>query len=151
MEQLYDYRTRLLERLETITADVSKAVEGIPLHQRQGGSPVHRALARLRNMEKLVYSTRLQKILNEEMPYIEMFEIADWEQAHYQQNESLENMLAEFSALRQQQLQRLRQLTAEQWVRHGRHSIFGVRTMLWWAERTLEHTTRQLNEIRSAL
>lgn len=151
MEQLYDYRARLLERLETITAEVSTAVKGLPLPQRQGGSPVHRALARLRNMEKLVYHTRLQKILAEELPYIEMFEIADWEHLHYQENETLENMLSEFIAVRQQELQRLRQLAPAQWIRHGRHSIFGVRTLLWWAERTLEHTTRQLNEIRSAL
>lgn len=148
MEQLYDYRTRLLAQLESAAQEIQATLEQAP--HAQGGSPAHRALARLRNMEKLVYSIRLQKILSEEMPYMELFNISEWEEKNYDPAEPAPEILREYLALRTQELKLLRTLTPQQWTQLGRHSTFGVRTLQWWVERMLEHATRQLNEIRTA-
>lgn len=146
-----EYRARLLVRLETITRDIRNAIAEIPKEKWHSGTPSpHQVLARLRNMEKIVYSVRLQRVLDEDSPTMEMFNINQWEAVYYDPNESVEKMLNEYDEIRRHEIKILRALTPPQWTRLGRHSIFGIRTVQWWAERMLEHAALQLRELRAS-
>jgi len=155
MDQLYDYRARLLDRLESIPDEIAQAARAIPsekIHRptQSGKMSPHQIVARLRNMEKHAYSARLQKLITEESPSMETFPIDRWETEHYDATESLESILKEYAAIRQTELTLLRALSPHDWNRSGRHNMFGPRTIQWWAERTLEYATIQLRELRNA-
>ncbi len=155
MDQLYDYRARLLDQLESIPNEITRTVRAISpekIHrptQLDKMSP-HQIIARLRNMEKHAYSARLQKIIAEESPSMETFPIERWEAEHYAPSESIESILNEYGAIRQNELHLLRALSPHDWNRSGRHNTFGLRTVQWWAERSLEYATIQLRELRNA-
>jgi len=67
MDQLYDYRARLLDRLESIPDEIAQTARAVSPEQMHRPTPSgkmspHQIVARLRNMEKHAYSARLQKI-----------------------------------------------------------------------------------------
>jgi hypothetical protein len=155
MEQLYDYRARLLDRLESIPDEIAQTVRAVSsekIHRptQSGKMSPHQIVARLRNMEKHAYSARLQKIIAEESPSMETFPIDRWEAEHYDPSESIESILSEYVAIRQNELLLLRALSPHDWNRGGRHNTFGLRTVQWWAERCLEYASIQLRELRNA-
>ena len=155
MDQLYDYRARLLDRLESICGEIAQVVRAISpekIHQPiQASKPSpHQIIARLRNMEKHAYSLRLQSLITEDSPSMETFPIDHWEAGNYDPAESIESILDEYVALRQNELRLLRALSPHDWTRSGRHNTFGLRTVQWWAERILEYATIQLRELRNA-
>jgi len=154
MDQLYDYRARLIDRLESIPDEIAQIVRAISsekIHQPiQTGKPSpHKIVARLRNMEKYAYSARLQKIIAEESPTMETFPIEQWEAEHYDAAESMGAILDEYVAIRKNELGLLRALSPLDWNRSGRHNAFGLRTVQWWAERGLEYATIQLHQLRN--
>ena len=155
MDQLYDYRARLLDRLESIPDEIAQAARVVTpekIHrptQSDKMSP-HQIIARLRNMEKHAYSARLQKIIAEESPSMETFPIERWEVEHYDPSESIESILNEYITIRHTELNLLRALSPHDWNRSGRHNTFGLRTVQWWAERSLEYATIQLRELGNA-
>ncbi|MBI5715240.1 MAG: DinB family protein [Chloroflexi bacterium] len=155
MDQLYDYRARLLDRLESIPDEIAQAARAVTPEKLRRPKPSgkmspHQIVARLRNMEKHAYSARLQKIITEESPSMETFPIERWEAEHYDPSETVESILNEYVAIRQNELQLLRALSPRDWNRSGRHNTFGLRTVQWWAERSLEYATLQLRELRNA-
>ncbi len=148
MEQLYDYRARLLVRLEAIADEIASAIAAIPQSRwhepmtPEGRSP-HTILSSLRGLERYVYSLRLRRILAEDSPRLAAFTPDPPDPAL-----TMADLLAEYKTLRQAELELLRHLPSAGWARAGRHPLFGVRTVLWWAERTLEHSKRHLRELR---
>ena len=155
MEQLYEYRARLLDRLESIPGEIAQAARAIPsekIHRptQSGKMSPHQIVARLRNMEKHAYSARLQKLITEELPAMKTFPIDQWEAEHYDPSESVESILDDYATIRQTELHLLRALSPQDWNRSGRHNTFGLRTVQWWAERSLEYATIQLRELRNA-
>jgi hypothetical protein len=155
MDQLYDYRARLLDRLESIPDEIAQAARAIPsekIHRptQSGKMSPHQIVARLRNMEKHAYSARLQKLITEELPAMKTFPIDQWEAEHYDPSESVESILDDYATIRQTELHLLRALSPQDWNRSGRHNTFGLRTVQWWAERSLEYATIQLRELRNA-
>ena len=155
MDQLYDYRARLLDRLESIPREIAQTVcaispQKVHLPIQSGKMSPHRIVARLRNMEKHAYSVRLHKLMTEELPAMEIFPIDQWEAEHYDASESTESILNDYIAIRQNEIQLLRSLSPQDWTRRGRHNTFGLRTIQWWAERSLEYATIQLRELRNA-
>jgi hypothetical protein len=155
MDQLCDYRARLLDRLESIPDEIAQAARAIPsekIHRptQSGKMSPHQIVARLRNMEKHAYSARLQKLITEELPAMKTFPIDQWEAEHYDPSESVESILDDYATIRQTELHLLRALSPQDWNRSGRHNTFGLRTVQWWAERSLEYATIQLRELRNA-
>jgi hypothetical protein len=147
-EQLYDYRARLLVRLEGIADEIADAIAAIPQsHWHEpvspGGRSPHTILSSLRGLERYVYSLRLQRILTEDSPELAPFTPDPPDPAL-----TIADLLAEYKTLRQAELELLRHLPPTAWVRVGRHPIFGLRTVQWWTERTLEHSKRHLRELR---
>ena len=155
MDQLYDYRARLLDRLESIPDEIAQAARAIPsqkIHRptQSGKMSPHQIVARLRNMEKHAYSARLQKLITEELPAMKTFPIDQWEAEHYDPSESVESILDDYATIRQTELHLLSALSPQDWNRSGRHNTFGLRTVQLWAERSLEYATIQLRELRNA-
>ncbi len=147
-EQLYDYRARLLDRLESIAAEVAATVAEIPQSRwhepvKPGGRTPHAILSSLCDVEQYAYSLRLQRILAEDAPALDAFTPQPSNPAL-----AMADMLAEYKALRRAELELLRHLPPTGWARVGRHPAFGLRTAQWWAERTLEHSKRHWRELR---
>ncbi|MBI3240926.1 MAG: DinB family protein [Chloroflexi bacterium] len=148
MEQLYEYRERLLNRLEAIATEIAGAVTEIPQSRwrepvKPDGRSPRAILSSLCDVERYAYSLRLQRILAEDTPTLDSF-------TPQPQNPALTmtDLLAEYKTLRQAELEILRRLPPAGWGRVGRHPTFGLRTVQWWAERTLEHSKRHLQELR---
>jgi hypothetical protein len=153
MNPLLDYRERLLERLETVPSDIANAIAAIPEERwhtpaTDGQRSPHAILALLRDMERYAYLERLQRLLIEETPAFTPFYFPDWDDEHYHPDEPMTEILADYSGLREAEMQILRSLSPLQWSREGRHSTLGLRTVQWWAERMLEYSEDKLKELR---
>jgi hypothetical protein len=153
MNPLIDYRQRLLERLETVPSDIADAIAAIP--ERDWHTPAsdtlrspHANLSLLRDMERHAFLARLQRLLAEDQPFFDLFYFPHWDEASYNPAEPMTQILADYSGLREAEMQILRSLTLQQWAREGRHTTLGLRTVQWWAERMLEYSEDRLKELR---
>lgn len=150
---LYDYRARLIQRLESVVGEVGDAIAAVPeyrWHDRFNGhhrSP-HLILSSLCAIERLAYTLRLRRLVTEESPTLDNFDPDRWQAEHYDSTLSMTTLLANYAGQREAQLQLLRPLSPEGWAREGRHPTFGLRTVQWWAERILEHSMVHLRELR---
>ena len=147
-EQLYDYRSRLLGRLESIAAEVAEAIAGISesrWHEpvKPAGRSPHAIIFNLHDLERRAYILRLRRILSEDSPVLEALAEKD-----HDSSVPMTQLLAEYKEMRSAELELLSDLPPAGWTRIGRHPAFGLRTVLWWAERILEHSKRHLQELR---
>jgi hypothetical protein len=152
MEELYDYRQRMLERYAAIPDDFASRLVGLSqeacyLRLEPGGWNVHQVMAHVRDAEARAFLPRLERILNEDGPFLINFDQDAWMEAHYRVAEPLETILADFRDLRDRELDRLRKMSNDDWNRVGRHSSLGVRTLQWWVERNLAHNEEHLIQI----
>lgn len=155
-EQLYDYRARLLDRLEQQPAELAQVIAAIPApewHVRRDGlgRTVHHITAHVRALETLAFLPRIQRILTEDSPELVAYPSHQWADELYDPNEPMTEMLTEFSRARAQLVAWFRPLDAAGWTRVGFHPPSGARTLQWWAERSLNHAREHLESIRTAL
>ncbi|NCP16575.1 hypothetical protein GW866_05970 [bacterium] len=151
MEMLLEYRQRFLERLSAAPDELRAALAGVrdaraPLEE--GGWNSHQVAVHMRDVNAQVYPPRLYRILNEENPTFENFDGEAWMAAHYDPNEPLEAILAEFARQCAEIAGRLRGLSAEAWNRPGTHPSYGTHPLQWWAERMLAHIEEHLTQLR---
>ena len=66
---------------------------------------------------------------------------------HYDPNETLETILAEFTRQCAEVADRLHSLPAEAWSCPGTHPSYGTHTLQWWAERMLAHIEEHLVQV----
>jgi hypothetical protein len=148
MEELYQYRSRLLQRLEEIIAEMRTAATS--LEAEDWGKPLagsgmtpHRLLAQMRDNEERVFHERTRRVLSENTPFLPLIS----EEAHpdaYDPNEPPQKITTSIARLREQQLEWLRPLQPTEWNRSGRHPWFGLRTLQWWVEKGLLLTEERL-------
>lgn len=153
LNPLDDYRERLLARFDSVVSELADAIAAIPeahwhIPQQAGLRSPHAILAHIRNTEAQVYLPRLTLLIREADPMLDLINVKVWEQDHYDPDEPLINILEEYAQLREAELQLLRQLAPADWNRAGRHLLYGVRTVQWWAERALAHTIEHMGELR---
>lgn len=153
-EQLLLYRQRMLERMNSVCDDIARTVASIPPERlymvtADGESP-HRILAFLRDVESRAFSIRMHRILEEEEPFLPLFDEKKWMEEHYDPVEPPENILAEYIAFRNNELAWLNNLSIEAWNRTGRHPWWGVRSLQWWVEQTLRFSEEQLTKLKTA-
>jgi len=151
MEMLLEYRQRFLERLSAAPDELRAALAGVrdaraPLEE--GGWNSHQVAVHMRDVNAQVYPPRLYRILNEENPTFENFDGEAWMAAHYDPNEPLEAILAEFARQCAEIAGRLLGLSAEAWNRPGTHPSYGTHPLQWWAERMLAHIEEHLTQLR---
>ena len=155
MEQLLDYRTRLLETFERLPSGLATSIAAIPeteWHARRApdGQTIHALMAHIRDLETLAYLPRLRRILAEDEPTLVAFPSHQWSEADYDPAEPMETLLAEYARAREEEMELIRRLDSAGWSRAGFHPPTGWRTAQWWVERALAHTVEHLEEIRAA-
>jgi hypothetical protein len=154
MDELYDYRQRLLERYAAIPGEFASRLASLSQEARYrplepGGLNLHQVIAHLRDVEAQAFLPRLERILSEEVPLLSNFNQDAWMKSYYRAGEPLEAILAEFKGLRSRECGRLKNMPQNGWNRVGRHPVWGVRTLQWWVERSLAHNEEHLIQIGS--
>lgn len=151
MEDLLEYRQLFLDKLAAAPDELRAALAGVrdaraPLEE--GGWNAHQVIVHMRDVNALVYPPRLYRILDEENPTFDNFDGEAWMAAHYDPNEQLEAILAEFSRQCAEVVDRLRSLPSKAWNRPGTHPSYGTHPLQWWAERMLAHIEEHLVQIK---
>jgi hypothetical protein len=151
-DNLLLYRKRMLQRLKTVGDDLSQASADIPAEKwhtpAADGETPHLILARQRAVEAQVFSVRLRRILDEEVPNLPLFVEEAWMAEHYDPSEPPEEVLAEYNDLRSQELAWLKSASPQDWNRTGRHPWWGIRSLQWWVEQALRYSEEQLRRLQ---
>lgn len=152
-DQLLLYRQRLLERFHALNDDIEQELRRIAPGRWQiaasdGNSP-HYILARLRAIEARAFSIRIQRILDEQEPYLPLFDENQWMDEHYDPLEPPEGILVEYISLRNHEFALLKNLSPQDWNRTGRHPWWGMKALQWWVEQILRFSEEQLQHLRA--
>ncbi len=155
MENLYEYRKRMLARFQAIVDDLEQAIDALsqagwyrPLEP--GGWSAHQVLVHLRDADAHAYLPRLLRILAEDTPFVEDFDDGSWMAGHYNPEEPIAAILAECRELRSREIACLERMSMDGWSRMGRHPGWGLRSIQWWVERSLAHSEEHLRQIRQS-
>lgn len=152
MQQLLEYRARLLERISAAAQEFRRACEVAqnpmaPLEE--GGWSVHQLAVHTRDVQKQVYGMRLRRTVEEQNPEFQNFDADEWMAGHYDANEPIAAVLDELSASVAEQVEWLRRLPPEAWSRESRHAVMGGGfTTQTWAERALAHIEEHLETVK---
>lgn len=154
MEELYEYRRELLDRFAATLKDWEAALCSLSpadMHtpRTAGGWSFHQALAHVRDVEAQALAPRIQCLTDQLAVDFPHFDDQDWMEQHYRPDEPAEAILAELAALRARELDCLRSLSPQGWNRTARHPWHGVRTLMWWVERSLYHSMKHLDEVKN--
>jgi hypothetical protein len=153
MDQLLEYRLRLLGRYEAAAHEFRTAVEtaGNPQVPREAEDwNVHQIAVHVRDAEKMVYGMRVRYSIKEDNPLFENFDGKAWMDEHYDSSEPLASILDELVASVQEIVVRLKSLPAEAWTRESRHATYGGGfTTQIWVERGLAHLEEHLKTVTS--
>lgn len=137
MEELLEYREKLLARSDEATRELAELAANVPPDRW------HASLADGRSLQaKLVeLYDRDRRVL------LDLFEgVAGSHQdtAHL----TSEQLVREVVRLRRVTLDRLRTLAPDRWGQTARHDQFGVRSLQWWVERSLAEIIPLLRALR---
>jgi hypothetical protein len=154
MEELFAYRQVLLAELQSIVEQLAHALRAIPDSAWHKPLLTHACtpygvLIQLRELEAHWFAVQLPRLLYEsspELPACTEFKRVD---SQNQPVEQTEDILEEFSRLRNQELIWLRTLTPSDWSRISRHPWYGVHTLQWWVEYQLDLSQQYLRELAS--
>jgi hypothetical protein len=155
MNQLLEYRSKLIERLETAVDDFQAACLAVkdPFSEVEaGGWNTHQLAAHTRDVDKVVYGMRVRRTAEEENPEFQNFDADEWIAANYNADEPLASILDELSASVKETVSMLRQLPLEAWSRESRHVTYGGGfTLQTWVERGLAHIQEHLETVKKAV
>jgi hypothetical protein len=147
MEELLEYRQRMLEKVakagEQLEAAVSR-IKDTSLPLETDGWNTHQLVAHMRDVNLQVYLPRLHRIVEEDNPQFENFDGEAWMADHYQPGEPIQKIVAEFGESCRSSAKWLAGLPVEAWNRSGRHLLIGKHSLQWWLERTLAHISEHL-------
>ncbi|OIN89200.1 MAG: hypothetical protein AUJ21_10065 [Anaerolineae bacterium CG1_02_58_13] len=153
MDQLLEYRQRLLARCEAAAREFCAAVETATrpeVPREADGWSVHQVAAHTRDVEKMVYGMRVRRTLEEDNPLFEDFDGKAWMEEHYRAGEPLASILDELAGSVQAAVARLRGLPSAAWTRPSRHAAYGGGfTTQAWVERSLAHIEEHLKTVIS--
>jgi hypothetical protein len=146
-----DYRARLLEKLlESADAFCAtcRAVNDPWEPVDEHGWNVHQLAQHVRDVDVQSYSMRARRTLTEQYPSFPKFDADRWASQHYNADEALEKILAEFESNVHSLVEQLKTQPDGAWSRLGRHEIQGDRTLQIWVERSLEHIREHLETVQ---
>jgi hypothetical protein len=152
MEQLNEYRARLLDRLEESARKFRSVIQSMqdanaPLAE---GWSAHQIAVHARDVHKMVYGARIHRTIAEENPLIENFDGDAWMAEHYDPNEPLASILDGLVDSASQTAAELRTLPPETWSRLSRHETYGTGfTTQTWVERSLAHIEEHVKTIEN--
>lgn len=153
MKELFEYREKLIARLGEAAGEFCEACKAFknPFETVEGDWTVHQIAAHTRDVERFIYGQRIRRTLGEENPEFTRFDADAWMAEHYDKDEPLDKMLAEFLAGVQDVCEMLGNMPQEGWSRLSRHeSLGGELTSQLWVERSLAHIEEHLLALKNA-
>lgn len=150
MEELFEYRDRMLTRLAESGKMLETAlgqIKDVTTPLEPGGWNAHQVITHMRDVNQQVYIPRLHRIIDEENPLFENFDGEAWMAQHYQAQEAVPDITTQFGSQCLACATWLRGLPAEAWNRPGKHPTIGVHSLQWWVERLLAHVTDHLKQL----
>lgn len=154
MKQLMEYRSKLIDRLESVTDEFHKACLAIDNPFKaidEGGWNTHQLAAHTCDVEKLVYGLRARQTTTENNPIFQNFDGEAWMDAHYNPDEPLASILERLSASVKETASMLRALPPQAWSRESSHEVYGGGfTLQTWVERGLAHIQEHLETVQKA-
>ena len=154
MNQLLEYRAKLIDQLEATTAEFYAACEAVgdPFKSvEEGGWNTHQLAAHVRDVDKVVYGLRARRTIDEDNPQLQNFDTDEWIADYYDADEPLASILDELSASIKEAASTLRGLPREAWSRESCHEIYGSGfTLQTWVERGLAHIKEHLETVKKA-
>ena len=152
MKELKDYRRNLIEKLVNTARDfrsASLAVKDPYMPLEDGGWNIHQAAAHTRDVDRLVYSLRARRTIEEDNPEFQNFDGDAYMAEHYNANEPLSEILNGFVENVESLAEQLRSLPDEAWSRKSRHATLGSGfTLQTWVERSFAHMEEHLESVR---
>jgi hypothetical protein len=153
MKELLEYRVKMIVRLDEAAREFRAACEAVsdPFAKIEGEWTLHQIAWHTRDVEKLVYATRICETLSENNPEFKNFDADAWMAEHYNPKEPLTDILDEFIKNVDELCKTLRDLPQEAWSRESRHeTIGGGLTLQLWVERSLAHIEEHLQTVKRA-
>ena len=154
MKEISGYRTQLIAKLTASARAFQEACLAVqdPFSQvEDGGWNVHQIAAHVRDVDQLVYGLRAKRTATEDNPEFSNFDGEAYAREHYSSDESLEQILDGFVQSVESLVNRLRNLSPEDWSRLSRHEKLGANlTLQLWVERGLAHIKQHLETVRKA-
>jgi hypothetical protein len=153
MKESLEYRVKMIARLGEAAQEFCAACEAIsdPFAKIEGEWTLHQIASHTRDVEKLVYGARIHQTLDENNPEFKNFDADEWMTAHYNQQESLKDILNEFMKNVDELCKTLSDLPREAWSRESRHETMGGELALQlWVERSLAHIEEHLQTVKKA-
>ncbi|MGD2253920.1 MAG: DinB family protein [Anaerolineales bacterium] len=152
MEELIEYRSRLIGRFAGQAEDLRLAIERFSqeaLHRplETGGWTPHQVLAHVRDVELQAFLPRMVRILEQNHPTLEDFDEQAWMAEHYHAGESTSALLTAFGKARESNPVLTKQLPSQAWNRMAFHPHWGHRTLQWWVEYAVAHTDEHLGQL----
>ncbi len=153
MKELMEYRVKIVERLGEAAREFRAACEAIqdPFTKVEGEWTLHQIASHTRDVDKIIYSARIHQTLNEDDPEFKNFDADSWMANHYNREESLAEILDEFSKNMEELRKILSAMPREAWSRESRHETMGGELPLQlWVERSLAHIEEHLRTLKNA-
>lgn len=152
MEELFEYRHRMLAHFSTVAAEFERrlvALSSMELHApwKHSGNSRHWLMAHLRATEENLFLVSLRRILAESSPALDEFDRLAWMQVNYDPQEPIARLLADYAKIRNQELECIRNMPPDGWNRVGRHLTWGDRTLQWWVEKSQAHSISHLHQL----
>lgn len=152
MKELLEYRSSLINRLvnqahEFRDACLARKDAYAPLEP--GAWNVHQIAAHTRDVDKLVYGSRVRRTAVEDNPEFQNFDGDAYMAEQYSASEPLEAILNELVGNIESLAETLRSLPPEAWSRQSRHAMLGRGlTLQSWVEKDLAHIVDHLGSIK---
>jgi hypothetical protein len=154
MKELEEYRTNLLISLQDSAKafrDECLAVQDPYAPLEPGGWNVHQIAVHARDVDKLVYGSRVRQTALEEDPEFSAFDGQTFMAEHYDVQEPLSELLSGFVQSVEALVVFLQALPPEAWARISRHTTLGRGlTLQGWVEKGLAHIREHLEEVRKS-
>ncbi len=153
MKELFEYREKLIARIEEAAQEFCAACEsfGDPFTKVDGEWTVHQIASHTRDVDKMVYSERIRRTLNEANPTFKSFDADEWMAANYNKDEPLSKIANDFLKSIQDLCKTLQAVPREAWSQESRHETMGGElTMQLWVERNLAHIEEHLLALKNA-
>jgi hypothetical protein len=152
VEELYEYRHRLLEHFSALAEDFERrlaAVSSAVLHasMKDSGDSRHWLMAHLRATEEHFFLMSMRRILTESRPALDEFDRLAWMQVNYDPGEPIGKILSDFAKIRKQELDCIQNMPPNGWNLIGRHITWGDRTLQWWVEKSQAHAVSHLRQL----
>lgn len=104
---------------------------------------VHECLCHIRNAERHVFLLRIQRMSREDNPQLALFDEQTYQKEHYNKDEPLEAIVADFLTDRAAEVALLE---TTDWSRTGIHPTRGQITIGWMADYAVGHLWEHLSQ-----